>query len=289
MLEHTYDDVDYISLHTYYRNSRTTTWDFLAQSLDMDDYIHDGRRDLRFRAGEKAISEDTSCSPSTNGMSGTTPTRTTREIAISTRWAVRAAADSRSIYTLEDALLVGCMLITLLQQRRPGQDRLHRPARQRDRADLRPSPAGGLAPDDLLPATACVAFWPRHGVRANSVSPDLPMRRKTFDAVPLVDAIATIDDETAAKRRSSRSTAARRDRFALERRFARLPGLKRGRASRSGARRSQGGQYRQQSKRRRSAQSGRCGCERWETDGQPAQTLVERDPPGPRFRLTDHL
>jgi alpha-N-arabinofuranosidase len=39
VLEHTYDTVDYLSLHSYYRNDADDTPSFLAQSLVMDDFI----------------------------------------------------------------------------------------------------------------------------------------------------------------------------------------------------------------------------------------------------------
>ena len=39
VLEHTYDYVDYISLHTYYGNPDNDTPNFLASSLDMDQFI----------------------------------------------------------------------------------------------------------------------------------------------------------------------------------------------------------------------------------------------------------
>ena len=39
VLEHTYDHVEYISLHTYYRNPEDDRATFLAQSLGMDAFI----------------------------------------------------------------------------------------------------------------------------------------------------------------------------------------------------------------------------------------------------------
>ena len=38
-LEHNYDYVDYISLHQYYGNAAGDSWDYLALSDDMDDFI----------------------------------------------------------------------------------------------------------------------------------------------------------------------------------------------------------------------------------------------------------
>ena len=38
-LEYNYDYVDYISLHQYYGNAAGDSWDYLALSDDMDDFI----------------------------------------------------------------------------------------------------------------------------------------------------------------------------------------------------------------------------------------------------------
>src|SRR3712207_9555299 len=38
--EHTYDHVEYVSLHTYYRNTEDDRATFLALSLDMDAFIN---------------------------------------------------------------------------------------------------------------------------------------------------------------------------------------------------------------------------------------------------------
>ena len=39
VLEHTYEHVDYLSLHTYYGNPSNDTPNFLAKSIDMDRFI----------------------------------------------------------------------------------------------------------------------------------------------------------------------------------------------------------------------------------------------------------
>ena len=54
MLEHTYEHVDYISLHTYYGNQENDLGNFLAKSLDMDEFHPHRHRDCRLRAGEEA-------------------------------------------------------------------------------------------------------------------------------------------------------------------------------------------------------------------------------------------
>lgn len=39
-LTHTYDDVDYISMHQYYGNTTGNTADYLASTMDMEHFIH---------------------------------------------------------------------------------------------------------------------------------------------------------------------------------------------------------------------------------------------------------
>ena len=40
MLDLTYDQVDYLSLHSYYNNNENDSSNFLAKSLDMDQFIY---------------------------------------------------------------------------------------------------------------------------------------------------------------------------------------------------------------------------------------------------------
>ena len=54
---HTYEHVDYVSLHTYYGNRDNDTPNFLARSLDMDRFISIGGRHLRPREGAQAQQE----------------------------------------------------------------------------------------------------------------------------------------------------------------------------------------------------------------------------------------
>ena len=39
VLDHAYEDIDYLSLHVYYDNNQNNTPEFLAKNLDMDDFI----------------------------------------------------------------------------------------------------------------------------------------------------------------------------------------------------------------------------------------------------------
>ncbi|MDY3919033.1 MAG: alpha-N-arabinofuranosidase [Candidatus Limivivens sp.] len=112
-LEHTYDYVDYVSMHQYYGNAENDTADFLAKSDDMDlfirtvaatcDYvkaIKRGKKDIKISFDEWNVWFHSS--QSDNDTMKNRP------------WQ-KAPGLLEDIYTFEDALLVGLMLITLLK------------------------------------------------------------------------------------------------------------------------------------------------------------------------------
>jgi alpha-N-arabinofuranosidase len=111
VLDHTYDHVDYISLHQYYGNRDNDTSNFLAQSLAMDKFINTvistadyvqakkrGKKKIHLSFDEWNVwfhsnSADQKIEP----------------------WSI-APPQLEDIYTHEDALLVGCMLISMLKR-----------------------------------------------------------------------------------------------------------------------------------------------------------------------------
>jgi alpha-N-arabinofuranosidase len=111
VLEHTYDKVDYISLHTYYTNRAGDSKSFLARSVDMDkfisavistcDYVRAKTRSTKF------INLSFDEWNVWHHISDTTPVP-------GGPWQV-APPMLEEQYTFEDALLVGSMLITLLR------------------------------------------------------------------------------------------------------------------------------------------------------------------------------
>lgn len=109
-LEHTYDEVDYISLHQYYGNRTDDTPSYLANSLDMDRFIRTVIATCDFVKAKK---------------------RSKKRLHLSfdewNVWYHSNEADQKiepwtiapplleDVYNFEDALLVGTMLITLLK------------------------------------------------------------------------------------------------------------------------------------------------------------------------------
>ncbi len=110
VLEHTYDYVDYLSLHIYYGNHDNDTPNFLANSLDMDEFIKTVISTCDYIKAKKRSKKKMNLSfdewnvwyHSNEADSKIEP------------WSV-APHQLEDVYNLEDALLVGCMLITLLK------------------------------------------------------------------------------------------------------------------------------------------------------------------------------
>lgn len=110
VLEHTYREVDYISLHTYYGNPTGDTANFLACSLDMDQFIDSVVATCDYVKAKKRSKKTMYLSfdewnvwfHSREQDSKLPP------------WQI-ASPQLEDIYTMEDALVVGCMLITLLR------------------------------------------------------------------------------------------------------------------------------------------------------------------------------
>ena len=110
VLEHTYDYVDYISLHSYYGNVDNDTPSFLACSLDMDKFI---KSVISICDYVKAIKR----SDKTINLSFDEwnvwfhSNEADKKLE---RWQI-APHQLEDIYNFEDALVVGCLLITLLK------------------------------------------------------------------------------------------------------------------------------------------------------------------------------
>ena len=108
VLDHTYDYVDYLSLHCYYGNKANDTKNFLARAEDMD----------RFIKRTAAICDEIKAkkgSDKTVNLSfdeWNVWYRTKDEEKTAERWQI-APHLLEEKYNLEDALLVGCMLSTL--------------------------------------------------------------------------------------------------------------------------------------------------------------------------------
>ncbi|HUC94337.1 MAG TPA: alpha-N-arabinofuranosidase [Paenibacillus sp.] len=109
-LEHTYEAVDYVSLHQYYGNRSGDTASYLAYSLDLDHFIRTIKSTCDYIKAKKRSKKTLNLSfdewnvwfHSNEADKKIEP------------WSV-APPQLEDVYTFEDALLVGSMLITLLK------------------------------------------------------------------------------------------------------------------------------------------------------------------------------
>ncbi len=108
VLDHTYDYVDYLSLHTYYKNRDDDTPKFLGRSEEMDEFIK-GTVALcdAVKAKKKSKKTINLSFDEWNVWYHRNELDKTRK-----KW-VELPTWLEDVYTFEDALVVGCMLMTL--------------------------------------------------------------------------------------------------------------------------------------------------------------------------------
>lgn len=112
-LEYTYDHVDYVSLHQYYGNRDEDTEDYLAKSDDMDEFIRTVIATCDYVKAKKRGKKNINLSFDEWNV-WFHSNSADEDITWNHPWQV-APPMLEDIYTLEDALLVGLMLITLLK------------------------------------------------------------------------------------------------------------------------------------------------------------------------------
>ena len=110
VLEHTYDHVDYVSLHQYYRNFDNDTPNFLARSVHMDAFIKSVVAICDAVKAKKHASKTVNLSFDEWNVWFHSKEQDKEIKKKGWQFAPPLLED---IYTFEDALLVGCMLMTL--------------------------------------------------------------------------------------------------------------------------------------------------------------------------------
>ncbi len=108
VLDHTYDYVDYLSLHSYYGNRSGDSANFLAKSLDMDSFISSVISICDYVKAKKRSKKKIMLSFDEWNVWYHTGADNPN------RWAV-APHILEDVYNLEDTLVVGTLLITLLK------------------------------------------------------------------------------------------------------------------------------------------------------------------------------
>ena len=109
VLSECYDNVDYLSLHSYYSNADGDTQSFLSRGLDMDAFIRQVAGIARGVKGRLSKKKDIYLSFDEWNVWYHTGLEPTEGL-----WKT-GARQIEDIYNMEDAVLVGSLLITLLQ------------------------------------------------------------------------------------------------------------------------------------------------------------------------------
>ncbi len=112
-LECTYDYVDYVSMHQYYGNEAGDTADFLAKSDDMDEFIRSVIATCDYVKAKKRGKKKINLSFDEWNVWFHSKEKEADTVK-NHPWQV-APSLLEDIYTFEDALLIGLMLITLLK------------------------------------------------------------------------------------------------------------------------------------------------------------------------------
>ena len=111
VLEHTYEHVEYLSLHSYYGNAKNDTASYLTQNMDMDDFIKtviaicDAIKGKNGHSKKMMLSFD----------EWNVWYHTLESDKSLPRYGEEPPRRLEDIYNFEDALLVGGLLITLLK------------------------------------------------------------------------------------------------------------------------------------------------------------------------------
>ncbi len=110
VLDHTYEHADYLSLHTYYGNAENDTPTFLGRSLEMEDFIRSVTATCDYIKAKKR-SKRTMMLSFDEWNVWFHSNEADRKLE---PWQV-APPQLEDVYTMEDALVVGCLLIALLK------------------------------------------------------------------------------------------------------------------------------------------------------------------------------
>ncbi|MDE5717565.1 MAG: alpha-N-arabinofuranosidase [Lachnospiraceae bacterium] len=113
VLEQTYDVIDYLALHQYYGGQEMGTAAFLAQTLDMEEYIRTIRAAVQVIRQKKRSVRNVRLSIDEWGVWAVPGNTVNREVE-ENLWQT-AAPISEQIYTMEDALLFAGMQMTMLR------------------------------------------------------------------------------------------------------------------------------------------------------------------------------
>lgn len=191
VLDHTYELIDYISLHVYYKNTADDLGTFLAKSLEMDSFIKSVVATCDFVKAKKRSNKTVNLSFDEWNVWYHSDEHD-KDFLKKSPWMV-APPILEDIYTFEDALVVGCMLITLLKN----ADRVKIACLAQLVNVIAPiaTVAGGIAwrQTTYYPFLHASKFGRGEVLDLQATSPTY--QSSNFDHVPVLESVATIDRE----------------------------------------------------------------------------------------------
>ena len=191
VLSECYENVDYLSLHRYYGNREGDTPHFLARSLDMDLFIKEVAAICDAVGAKKKNKKQINLSFDEWNV-WFHSNEQDQALKKSDRWG-RALPLLEDIYTFEDALLVGAMLITLMRN----ADRVKVACMAQlvnVIAPIMTREGGGVwAQTIFYPLMQASAFG--RGVSLQPLIECPSYACKDFDEVPVLDAAAALADD----------------------------------------------------------------------------------------------
>ncbi|MFA9560462.1 alpha-N-arabinofuranosidase [Evansella sp. AB-rgal1] len=187
-LEHTYDAVDYISLHQYYGNRSNDTANYLAKSMDMENFIKTVISTCDYIKAKKRSKKTINLSFDEWNV-WYHSNQQDRKIE---PWSI-APPQLEDVYNFEDALLVGSMLMTFLRN----SDRVKIACMAQLVNVIAPimTENGGKAwKQTIFYPYAHVSAYGR-GVALHTVSSSPKYDSKDFTDVPYIDSAAVYNEE----------------------------------------------------------------------------------------------
>jgi len=191
VLDYTYELVDYISLHTYFGNRSGDSPNFLAKSVGMDAFIEEVIATCDYVKARKRSKKTMMLSFDEWNVWYHSNTAD-RQLP---RWSI-APPQLEDIYNFEDALVVGCMLISLLKH----VDRVKMACLAQlvnVIAPIMTETGGGVYRQTIFYPYLHASVYGR-GTALNISVKSPSYQDREFDQVPYLEAVATMDEEAEA-------------------------------------------------------------------------------------------
>jgi len=188
VLDHTYEYVDYISLHQYYGNHEKDTANFLAKTMDLDAFIKSVIATADYVKAKKRSKKTINLSFDEWNV-WFHSNEADRKIE---RWSI-APVQLEDVYNFEDALLVGGMLITFLKH----ADRVKMACLAQlvnVIAPIMTSNGGGAWKQTIFYPFAHVSAYGR-GYALNPIISSPVYDSKDYTDVPVLEAAAVFNEE----------------------------------------------------------------------------------------------